>query len=141
MIYKLDKNNHAVFTLNFHLIICVKYRNKIFTDDKIIDRTKQIMKKVALDFETEILNQELDQDHIHILFKANPKTDLTKLINSLKGVSSRLLFREFPKIKKKLREGHLWSPSYCLITTGQVTLDQIKKYVESQGKKCNSHKR
>jgi len=70
-----------------------------------------------------------------LIFDKQFKKDLAKLINSLKGVSSRLLFKEFPKIKKKLYDGHLWSPSYCLITTGQVTLDQLKKYVESQGKK------
>jgi len=134
MIYKLDKNAHSVYTLNYHLIVCVKYRRKIFTNEKIIDRTKQITNKIAKDFGVEIINQELDKDHIHILLKSNPKIDLTKLINSLKGVSSRLLFKEFPEIKKKLYNGHLWSPSYCLITTGQVTLDQLKKYVESQGK-------
>ena len=112
----------------------MKYRRKIFLEDKIIERLKQITKKVSGDFGVEIVNQETDKDHIHILFKSNPKTDLTKLINSLKGVSSRLLFKEFPEIKKKLWTGALWSPSYFLITTGQVTLDQLKKYVESQGK-------
>lgn len=133
MIYKLDKNAHSVFALTYHLIICVKYRRKIFLEENIIDRLKQITKKVSGDFGVEIVNQETDKDHIHILFKSNPKIDLTKLINSLKGVSSRLLFKEFPEIKKKLWNGALWSPSYCLITTGQVTLDQLKKYVESQG--------
>jgi len=130
----LDKNAHSVFALTYHLIVCVKYRRKIFLEDKIIERLKQITKKVSGDFGVEIVNQETDKDHIHILFKSNPKTDLTKLINSLKGVSSRLLFKEFPEIKKKLWNGALWSPSYFLITTGQVTLDQLKKYVESQGK-------
>jgi REP element-mobilizing transposase RayT len=103
-------------------------------EQEIVEETKQIMKRVAEKFGVEILNQELDQDHIHILFKAKPQTELTKMINSLKGVSSRMLFLKFPKIKQKLWNGHLWSPSYCLITTGQVTLDQLKKYVESQGK-------
>ena len=134
MKYKLDKNNHAVFTLNYHLIICVKYRKKVFVNDKIIHRTKQLVKKVAGDFGVEIINQEMDKDHIHILLKTNPKIDTTKFINSLKGVSARLLLKEFPEVKRKLSNGHFWSPSYCLITTGQVTLDQLKKYVESQGK-------
>ena len=140
MIYKLDKNAHSVFALTYHLIVCVKYRRKIFTEDKICERLKQITKKVSGNFGVEIVNQESDKDHIHILFKSNPKIDLTKLINSLKGVSSRLLFKEFPEIKKKLWNGALWSPSYCLITTGQVTLDQLKKYVESQGEPKNVSK-
>ena len=134
MIYKLDKNCHSVYTLNYHLIFCVKYRRKIFLNEKIINKTKELMKNIALGFDVELINQELDKDHIHILFKAKPQTNLVKLINSLKGASARVLFKEFPEIKKKLWNGHLWSASYCLITTGQVTLDILKKYVESQGK-------
>jgi REP element-mobilizing transposase RayT len=60
---------------------------------------------------------------------------MTKYINSIKGVSSRKLFLEFPEIKLKLWKGHLWSRSYCLLTTGQTTLDILKRYVESQGEK------
>jgi len=58
---------------------------------------------------------------------------MTNYINSIKGTSSRILFQEFPEIKMKLWKGHLWSRSYCLLTTGQTTLDILKKYVESQG--------
>ena len=82
-------------------------------------------------------NQETDIDHIHILLKCKPQTDLIKYINSLKGVTSRLLRQEFTELKKILWGEHFWSPSYCLITTGQVTLDKLKKYVESQGKNEN----
>ena len=60
---------------------------------------------------------------------------MTKYINSIKGVSSRKLFLEFPEIKLKLWKGHLWSRPYCLLTTGQTTLDILKRYVESQGEK------
>ena len=58
---------------------------------------------------------------------------MTKYINSIKGTSSRILFQEYPEIKMKLWKGHLWSTSYCLLTTGQTTLDVLKRYVESQG--------
>ncbi len=76
---------------------------------------------------------ETDQDHIHILFKTKPTINMTNYINSIKGVSSRILFQEYPEIKTRLWRGHLWSRSYCLLTTGQTTLDVLKKYVESQG--------
>lgn len=89
-----------------------------------IDLLEKIHKKITEE-------KEANNTPTHI--RLHPKIDLTKLINSLKGVSSRLLFKEFPEIKNKLWNGALWSPSYCLITTGQVTLDQLKKYVESQG--------
>ena len=116
--YKLDKSAHSVYSLNYHYICCVKYRRKIFDTDEIINRLKEINISLAERNDIEILNQETDIDHIHILFKTKPATDLTKFINSLKGVSSRYLFQEFPEIKEKLWKGHLWSPSYLLVTTG-----------------------
>ena len=135
MDYRLDKQSHAVFALTYHYICCVKYRRKIFDNDSIIDRIKQINYGIVEKFGVQIINQETDQDHIHILFKATPKTDLPKFINSLKGVSSRYLRKEYPQIIKKLWRSVLWSPSYFLCTTGQVTLDQLKQNVETQGQK------
>ena len=132
--YTWDKNKHSVYALHYHLIICVKYRQKAFTNDKIIDRLKQISEDISEKFDVIVTNQETDIDHIHILLKCKPQTNLIKYINSLKGVTSRLLRQEFPELKKILWGEHFWSPSYCLITTGQVTLDKLKKYVESQGK-------
>jgi putative transposase len=69
-----------------------------------------------------------------MIFKARPTLDIPKYLNALKTISSREIRRNFPEIKKKLWDDKFWSPSYCLITTGQVTLDQLKKYVENQGK-------
>lgn len=132
--YKWDKNNHSVFALHYHLIICVKYRQKAFGEKNIINRLKEITKNISEKFDVIITNQETDIDHIHILFKCKPQTDLIKYINSLKGVTSRLLRQEFPELKKILWGDSFWSNSYCLITTGQVTLDILKKYVQSQGK-------
>jgi len=72
---------------------------------------------------------------IHIYYsKQKPSTDLIKFINSLKGATSRIIRLKFPEVKKKLWKDTFWSKSYCLITTGQTTLDQLKKYVENQGK-------
>ena len=81
----------------------------------------------------DIINQECDEDHTHILFKARPTTDLSKFVNSLKGSTSKAIQHRYPEVKEKLWKGKFWSPSYCLITTGQVTLDQLKRYVENQG--------
>jgi putative transposase len=113
----------------------VKYRRKVFDFPGIIDKMKQVVQDIAPGFGVMVINQETDLDHIHILFRTKPTTELTKFVNSLKGVSARLLFKEFPFIKSKLWKGSLWSPSYFLATSGQVTLDQLKVYVESQGNK------
>jgi len=133
MEYKFDKTAHAVFALHYHLIMCVKYRKKVFTNEKIVNRLKEIILNMLEKFGVNILNQECDKDHIHILLTTTPKVEFTKYINSLKGVSARYLRKEFD-LKKYLWGDSFWSDSYCLITTGQVTLDQLKKYVENQGK-------
>jgi putative transposase len=126
--YQFDKNNHSVYALQYHLVIVVKYRQKAFTDNNIIDRLKQIIKEQAEKFDCQILDQECDIDHIHIIFKAKPQTELVKLIR-----------KEFSKQLKKILWGDsFWNDSYCLITTGQVTLDQLKKYVENQRGKSKS---
>ncbi|NIQ07372.1 MAG: IS200/IS605 family transposase [Candidatus Korarchaeota archaeon] len=80
----------------------------------------------------EILNKETDRDHIHILFRATPTTNLAKVVNVLKGVTSRKLRQQFPELKEQRA---LWSPTYFIASTGEVTLDQLKQYVESQGGK------
>jgi Transposase and inactivated derivatives len=133
MSYSFDRGTHSVYSLRYHLILVVKYRRKVFLDDKIIDELKT--RKISEGFGIEVISQETDKDHTHILFKATPKTDLVKYINSLKGGTSNAIRHRFPEIKKKLYGNAFWSSSYCLITTGEVTLDQLKKYVESQGEK------
>ena len=137
MKYQLDRSSHSVYSLNYHLIFCTKYRRNVLTE-KISDRLKNIITDISKDFYTDIIEQETDKDHIHILFKSKPILDVTKFIKSIKGVTSRLLFKEFPEIKLKLWKGHLWSTSYCLLTTGQTTLDILKRYVENQGKNANT---
>lgn len=132
MRYQLDSSSHSVYSLNYHLIFCVKYRIKVLTDN-VSNILKDIIVGISKDFQVKVIEQGIDRDHIHILFKTKPAINMTKYINSIKGVSSRKLFREFPEIKMKLWKGHLWSRSYCLLTTGQTTLDVLKKYVESQG--------
>ena len=132
--YKWDKNKHSVYSLNYHLIICVKYRKKAFVNDKIINRLKEKIEFISELNNIKIINQECDKDHIHILFKCKPQTELIKYINSLKGSTSKILRNEFPELKQILWGNSFWSESYCLITTGQVTLNKLKAYVESQGK-------
>lgn len=132
MKYKFDKSSHSVYTLNYHLIICVKYRRKVFDNENIINEMKNRTRNIAEGFGISIINQECDNDHTHILFSAKPSSNLVKFINSLKGATAKAIRYRFPKVKKKLWKDVFWSSSYCLITTGQVTLEQLKKYVESQ---------
>ena len=81
-----------------------------------------------------------DGDHIHVLFSAHPKTELTKFINAYKSASSRLIKKEFPSIKEKLWKEAFWSRSFCLISVGGAPLEIVRKYIESQGEKSNGRK-
>ena len=135
MEYKLDKGCHSVYSLQFHLVLVVKYRKKVLAG-KLAERLKEIVEEVAQHFGVEIIEQETDKDHIHILFSSRPTIMLSRFVNSLKSVTSRKLRREFPEVmKKELWGGKFWSPSYFIATAGQVKLEDVKRYVQSQGRK------
>lgn len=135
MKYKLDRGAHSVFSLHFHLVIVVKYRRKALYDEVIRERLKQIIWEMSDDLGIEILAQEPAEDHMHILFKAKPTTELTKVVNSIKGASARRIRQEFPQTKQFLWGDSFWSDSYFIASTGQVSLDVLMQYVESQMEK------
>ena len=129
-----DKGCHAVYSIQFMYVCCVKYRRNVLTEE-ITEYLKEVNKNIAAKFEITILEQEINSDHIHILFASKPQIQVSKFINSLKSVSARLIFKQFPEVKQKLWKGHFWSPSYFLASVGDVKLENIKKYVEQQGSK------
>ena len=131
---KLDSNAHSVFLLNYHLVMVVKYRRQVF-DDIISDRAKSIFEYIAPDYKISLQEWNHDKDHVHILFKAHPKTEISKFINAYKSASSRLIKKDFPEIRSKLWKEAFWSQSFCLLTTGGAPLDVIRHYIESQSEK------
>ena len=131
---KLDSNAHSVFLLHYHLVLVVKYRRKVFDED-ISGRAKEIFEYIAPKYNITLQEWNYDKDHVHILFKAHPKSEISKFINAYKSASSRLLKKEFPQIRKKLWKESFWSQSFCLLTTGSASVEVIKKYIESQGEK------
>ena len=129
---KLDNNNHSVFSMYYHLILVVKYRRKVF-DDTISDYAKSIFEKIAPSYNITLLEWNHDVDHVHIVFKAQPNSEISKFINAYKSASSRLIKRDFPEIRQKLWKEYFWSQSFCLITTGEAPIEVIRKYIETQG--------
>lgn len=105
--------------------------------ESIVDFLKQKIREISETFGIEVLNVECDKDHFHLLFKGKPTLDIPKYINAMKTITSREIQRRFPEIKKLLWKEAFWSRSYFLATTGQVTLDVLKKYVEEQGNENN----
>lgn len=133
---ELKRNSNAVYLLNYHLILITKYRKKIFINDSIVERTKEIMRNIASDFDVDIINQECGEDHIHLILSTKPTVELTKLVNLLKGTSSRYLRKEFePEISEQLYGDSFWSDSYYIATAGNVSVDTIYKYIDNQRKK------
>jgi putative transposase len=130
----LDNNNHSVFLMYYHLVLVIKYRRNII-DDEISTRLKNIFEYIAPNYNIVLQEWNHDKDHVHILFKAEPNTHLSKFINAYKSASSRLVKKEYPIIKEILWEEHFWSRSFCLLTTGGAPIDVIRQYIQSQGEK------
>ena len=131
---KLDNNNHSVFAMYYHLILVVKYRKRVF-DDSISDYARSIFEKIAPSYNISLLEWNHDVDHVHIMFKAQPNSELSKFINAYKSASSRLIKRDFPEVRGKLWKEYFWSQSFCLLTTGGAPIEVIRKYIETQGER------
>jgi putative transposase len=118
----------------YHLILVTKYRREVFTDD-ISNRAKEIFENIATNYHITLIEWNHDSDHVHILFRSHPKTELSKFINAYKSASSRLIKQEFESVRNKLWKSYFWSQSFCLLTSGGAPIDVIKQYIESQGEK------
>ncbi len=136
--YKLDRGNHNVYSLYYHLIFVTKYRRKALYDEDVREALKMMILEGAEKLGIEIVAQEPGDDHHHILLKATPNTNLVEVVQRLKGASSRRLRNKFPKTKQYLWGDSFWSDSYFIASTGQVSLDVLTAYVESQSEKIES---
>ena len=131
--YNLDKGQHSVYSLYYHFIQVVKYRKKLFINDAIVDFLKMKIREISETFNVDVLDIECDKDYFNMFFKATPLLNITKYINAIKTITSREIQRNFPEVRNELYNNKFWSPSYFLATSGQVTLDVLKRYVDSQG--------
>ena len=124
-----------VYSIQYHIVWCVKYRRKIITE-KIENRLIEILNKMADDNGFQILECNTDKDHIHLLVNCSPQHYIPDMIKALKGVSARLLMKEFgEELKRKLWGGHLWNPSYFVATVSENTEEQVRKYIQNQKRK------
>ena len=122
---------HCVFKMHVHLVFVTKYRSRAL-DKKALDRLKEIFREVCLDFEADLVEMDGEDDHVHLLVEYPPKVSVSGLVNSLKGVSSRLLRKERPDVARRYWKGVLWSPSYFAASCGGAPLSIIRQYIEQQ---------
>ena len=128
----LRHGRHCVFKMHVHLVFVTKYRRNVFTKE-VLDDLKIFFEKVCLDFESELVELDGEDDHVHLLVNYPPKVSVSALVNSLKGVSSRMIRKKnYPSIKKKLWGGALWSPSYFAGSCGGAPIEIIRQYIEQQ---------
>ncbi|UIJ69732.1 IS200/IS605 family transposase (plasmid) [Bacillus cereus] len=118
-----------------HLVLIVKYKRNVF-DDTISNYVTDMFVRLSETYNVTLVEWHHGVDHVPILFKAHLNTEMTKFIQAYKSARSRLIKRDFPQVKKKRWKEIFWSRSFCLVTTGDATLDVVKKEIENQGEKC-----
>ncbi len=122
---------HCVFKMHVHLVFVAKYRRKVFDGDAI-DRMRRMFGKVCEDMEASLVEMDGEDNYVHLLVEYPPKLAVSVLVNSLKGVSSRLLRKERPDLQKRYWKNVLWSPSYFASSCGGTPISIIKQYIEQQ---------
>ena len=127
----LRSGRHCVFNLHVHLVFVTKYRYRVLNPESL-ESLREIFEAVCRDFEAELIETNGEEDHVHLLIHYPPKVPVSKLVNSLKGVSSRLLKKIHPDLEKKYWKGKLWSPSYFAGSCGGAPISIIRQYVEQQ---------
>ena len=127
------RGRSVVYALHVHLVFVTKYRRRVL-DAAATAALRSIFSKVCEDFGAELRACDGEDDHVHLLVEYPPKVAIPVLVNSLKGVSSRLLRQARPDIVRRYWKGVLWSPSYFAASCGGAPLDVIRRYVEQQRK-------
>ncbi|MEO3886830.1 IS200/IS605 family transposase [Nonomuraea sp. B5E05] len=125
---------HCVFALHAHLVFMTKYRHQVFAGEHLT-RLEEIMRAVCADFETELREFNGEDNHVHLLVTFPPKVALSKLVNSLKGVSSRRMRQEFPELARHYyRASKLWSGSYFAGSVDGAPISVLNQYIEQHNR-------
>ncbi len=123
--------SHTKYDIKYHIVWITKYRKPVLTG-LIAERLREIIRQVCMENEITILKGHVSKDHVHLMVSSNPTISISKLMQKLKGTSSFKMLREFEAIKKVFWGQHLWARGYFVATTGTVTDEVIKEYIEKQ---------
>ncbi|MBF5059630.1 IS200/IS605 family transposase [Candidatus Neptunochlamydia vexilliferae] len=125
------RTSHTIHDCTYHLVWATKYRYKVLVGD-IGNRARDLIQEICRDNGVEIIRGRILADHVHIYVSIPPYQSVSKLVQYLKGKTSRKIQMEFPELKKKYWGKHLWAVGYFVRTTGNVTDQMIKDYIEKQ---------
>lgn len=123
------KSSHSIFSLQVHISWITKYRYKVLHKE-VGYRTKELIRRICLEENVEIISGSVAPDHVHILVSIDPSTSISTLVKYLKGKTSRKLQMEFPDLKKRYWGQHLWARGYFAVSVGNVSAEMIKEYIE-----------
>jgi putative transposase len=127
----LKRASYAVYDTKYHLVWCPKYRKEIFEQEEIRERAEQLIREIYEDYKIKIEEMEVAINHIHLLVSFPPKYSIGEVVGTIKSKSARGLFRQFPRIKKRLWSGELWEDGYFARTVGdRMTRQIIDKYIK-----------
>jgi putative transposase len=130
---QLSALHHCIFSLRYHLVLVTKYRRKVMTKE-MIERSETIFRETLEKWDSELIEFKAREDYAHLVFETNPTVQLSRLVNNLKTVSSRLIRRDFREQVDQFYGGRVfWHRSYCLMTMGRATSERLRKYIEEQG--------
>lgn len=139
-IYNINENvlsygRGYVYSLQYHIVWCTKYRRKVLTAGADED-CKQLLLDLAEEYGFRIPAMEVMPDHVHVLIDAKPQFYISDMVKIMKGTLARRLFLLHPEMKEKLWGGHLWNPSYCVVTVSDRSREQVEEYIRSQKEKA-----
>ena len=123
------KASHTVYSVTLHIVWVTKYRYKVLNKD-IGLRCKDLLRRIASELDVDIQKGTIAGDHVHLLVSIPPDLSISKLLQQFKGITSRKLQQEFPELKKRYWGQHFWARGYFVVSTGNVTTDMIKNYIE-----------
>ena len=129
---ELQKNTHHVYRLMYHFVWIPKYRHKVFSEP-YREVLKGIIEKIGYDYNIDIVELEIPEDHLHMVVRGVPKTSPSDVMQIIKSISAREFFRRYPEIKKRyFWGGKLWTKSYFVETIGNANEEVIRNYVRGQ---------
>ncbi len=128
--------SHTISRLSAHIVWVTKYRKKVLTGDIQI-RCRDLIKQICDSEDVSILKGAVSKDHVHILIEYSPSLGISELVKRLKGRSSRLLQKEYPKLQKEYWGKHFWAIGYGVWSTGNITEEIIKEYLEHHKDQSN----
>ena len=131
----LQHSCHKVYSIKYHLMFCIKYRKDLFQDENIVNCLKETLKQIGLRYYLTFETMGVDENHVHLLVQSSPKYSPSNIVQIIKSISAKEIFKKFPEIEKDLWSGEFWSDGGYIGTVGEgVNAEIIRKYIQQQGR-------